>query len=1274
MSTPGSQRDELARLFSGDGEMAGRMRALDWAATPLGSPKTWPQALRSAVVSLLVSKAQIVFVWGDDLITFYNDAYRPVLGVKHPDALGKPVRDVWSEIWLSGLKDLFDGVLDTGDAYWAQDRPFFIERHGYLEETYFDVSYDPVRDESDRVRGVYCIVTETTGRVLGERRLTTLRDLGRITQQASGVAEVHRAAANVLRESADIPFALLYGNAAPGAPAQLLGWCGLDATSPAAPSEMGGSVRPSWPLMDDMTILDEPSLRPFGPLHVGPWPEPIQQVAVVPLALPGQAPEGCLVAGINVRRRIDDDYRDFLRLVAANIAGAVAAVRRTEEERQRAEMLAELDRAKTAFFSNVSHEFRTPLTLMLGPLEDALASGLSEGLRSRLEVSHRNGLRLLRLVNTLLDFSRIEAGRAEAVFESIDIADLTRELASVFRSAIERAGLSFGVVCDRPRSPVFVDRDMWEKIVLNLLSNAFKFTFEGGISVSLAERDDAVVLSVEDTGVGIPQDELPHVFERFHRVRGTEGRTHEGTGIGLALVSDLVKLHGGAVEVDSRLGQGSRFSVRIPTGSNHLPQDRVGARRARASTALGAAPFVEEAVRWLPETGEQPTGEDEGSAASDGAHVTTQGARVLVADDNADMRAYLVRLLRPHWTVEAVADGEEALQAARRQRPDLILSDVMMPRRDGMALIGAIRGDPALASIPVILLSARAGAEARVEGMNAGADDYLTKPFAARELVARVNANVTLAHVRREALRELRESEERFRAIVTASGDVVYRMGPDWTEMRFLEGRQFIADMQEPSRSWLDKYIHPDDQAYVTAAIEQAIRTKSILELEHRVLRVDGTLGWILSRAIPVFDEAGEIIEWLGTATDLTDRKRGETLREELLRIAEASRAEAEDANRAKDEFLATVSHELRSPLQGILGWLSLLKQQRLDPAQTTRALESVERSVRLQAQLVHDLMDVSRIVAGKVELERGPLDLASVVESTAEEFMPGAVSKGIALEVVGGHCGIVMGDRERLHQVIANLVSNALKFTPSGGRVTLTCARDNGHCVVTVTDTGQGIEQGFVTRLFERFTQADTSSTRRHGGLGLGLAIVKHLVELHGGTVAAESDGPGRGASFQVRLPEESRSARVPLLPTPGTQLPAIRLDGVEILLVEDDQDSLEVMTLALQATGAIVRPAGSVGEAWSAFAERAPDVVVSDLSMPEEDGYALLRRMKASGANGSVPAIALTGFTASEDRARALSAGFVAHVPKPVEPEVLVEVLSGVLTRNRAGGEHLH
>ncbi len=437
------------------------------------------------------------------------------------------------------------------------------------------------------------------------------------------------------------------------------------------------------------------------------------------------------------------------------------------------EALAELDSAKTAFFSNVSHEFRTPLTLMLAPIEDVLDnSTLADGDREQLEIVHRNGLRLLKLVNNLLDFSRLEAGKMQAVYESTDLATFTLDLASGFRSAVERAGLSFIVDCPPLESPIYVDREMWEKIVLNLLSNAFKFTFEGKIAVTLHSIGECIELTVQDTGTGIPTEELPNLFERFHRVQGTRARTHEGSGIGLALVQELVKLHGGTVSVSSIVGEGTTFTVVIPIGSERLLTGYNSALRTQNS--IGIAPYVEEALRWLPEEedGETRGQGDKGTRGQGDKGTRGQGefmsilapsshsspapsARILVADDNADMRDYLKRLLSRFYQVEVVADGVAALAAVRQQRPDLVLTDVMMPGLDGFALLHRLRADVRTREVPILLLSARAGEESRVEGLDAGADDYLLKPFSARELLARVRANLEMARVRQEAVRSV---------------------------------------------------------------------------------------------------------------------------------------------------------------------------------------------------------------------------------------------------------------------------------------------------------------------------------------------------------------------------------------------------------------------------------------------------------------------------------------------------------------------------------------
>ncbi|MDF3070072.1 MAG: pleC [Polyangiaceae bacterium] len=419
--------------------------------------------------------------------------------------------------------------------------------------------------------------------------------------------------------------------------------------------------------------------------------------------------------------------------------------------------LGELDTAKTAFFSNVSHEFRTPLTLILGPLESALSRDPAFLDGEELAGVHRNALRLLRLVNSLLDFSRIEAGRLELRFAPTDLSTLTAGLGGAFQSLFDDAGLRLRVDCPPLPEPVYVDPAQWEKIVLNLVSNAFKFTFEGGVEVALSWHGDHVELHVRDTGTGIPEEELPRVFERFHRVQGAEGRSYEGSGIGLSLVNELARLHGGTVRVESAPGRGSTFTVSVPVGKSHLPPDKVAAGLSPSVNDQALRGQLLEAKRWLKaQTMAPSTPPPRLQRLSSPPHsVSGSRGRILVADDNSDMREYIERLLAPHWAVQVVPDGRAALDAARESPPDLVLSDMMMPGMDGVSLLNELRADERTNTIPVILISARAGEEARLEGLETGADDYLIKPFAARELLTRVNTHLEMARVRRNAYDQL---------------------------------------------------------------------------------------------------------------------------------------------------------------------------------------------------------------------------------------------------------------------------------------------------------------------------------------------------------------------------------------------------------------------------------------------------------------------------------------------------------------------------------------
>ena len=767
-------RQTESRVRAG-GALAKLVHDFDWTKTSLGSLEQWPQSLKTIVGAMLTSRFPMWMSWGPELSFLYNDAYaKMTLGKKHPWALGKPSQKVWEEIW-DDIGPRIRKVLDTGEATWDEALLLFLERSGYREETYHTFSYSPLTGDDGKAAGHLCVVTEETDRVIGERRLKTLRtlatELSKIISEEDVVASVSR---SLSENRQDLPFTLTYLFSPDGKQARLACRTGVPSGHPTAPEIIElADINQTWPIAEilmgkDSVLVEDLPLR-FHSVPSGAWDNPPERALLLPITSQGQvAPAGVLVAALNPYRPLDVNYAGFLNLIGGQIAASIANARAYEAEKQRAEALAEIDRAKTLFFSNVSHEFRTPLTLMLAPLEDMLAesNGLPPRHYERLDVAHRNSLRLLKLVNTLLDFSRIEAGRFQASYEPTDISQLTAELASVFRSAIERAGLRLVVTCPSLDEPVYIDSELWEKIVFNLLSNAFKFTFDGEIEISIRKNDSGVELAVRDTGSGIPAEDLPHLFERFYRVKNAHGRTFEGSGIGLALVQELAKQHGGTVRVHSEFGRGSTFTVIIPTGKDHLPADRISSHRTLDPTALRGETYADEALHWLPDVQNTQELSSIPSQASHGnlGWQTGEGRpRILLADDNADMRDYVRKLLSSSCDVQAVSDGEAALEAVRAFAPDLILSDVMMPKLDGFGLLKAIRLDERTATIPLILISARAGEESRVEGLSAGADDYLTKPFSARELLARVKSQLAMAKVRREAARlerELREHAE----------------------------------------------------------------------------------------------------------------------------------------------------------------------------------------------------------------------------------------------------------------------------------------------------------------------------------------------------------------------------------------------------------------------------------------------------------------------------------------------------------------------------------
>ncbi|CAN3128099.1 SpoIIE family protein phosphatase [Mycobacterium sp. smrl_JER01] len=852
MSGADNEASSPAAVFADGGEVGRDHAKVDWASTPLGPPNRWPQSLLTAVSILLTSRFPMWMAWGPDLTFFCNDAYRrDTLGRKYPWALGLPAREVWAEIW-DDIGPRIERVLSTGEATWDTALLLFLRRAGYTEETYHTFSYSPLRDDGGRVVGMLCVVSEDTLQVIGERRMATLRDLGSDPSLVRAEDDILRFADQQLAQNLrDLPFTLTYLFDEDGS-ARLAGTSGITAGHPAVPDRLDPDGDGLWPVAEPArgeSVLVDLDSDSYPALPTGDWRDPPVHALVVPLLQQGGSPSGFLVAALNRYRLLDDSYRGFVTLVAGHIAAGIGLARSYRAQQRRAEELAELDRAKTTFFSNISHEFRTPLTLILDPVAELRRDeGVDESTRQELDVVWRNGLRLTKLVNTLLDFSRIEAGRTQARYQPVDLAALTAELASVFRSAIERAGLVLDVDCAPLGEAVFLDRDMWEKVIFNLLSNALKFTFDGTVSVRVRREGHHAVVTVVDTGTGVPADEMPRLFERFHRIENARARSNEGSGIGLALVKELISLHGGSIDAVSAEGRGTAFTIRLPFGTAHLPEDAIAPAGGHRGGVGGADAYVEEALRWIPVDmdGSVPESDDTSTDLTLHAAGATQPTRVLIADDNADMREYLTRLLRSDgYRVDAVVDGMAALEAVRAGAPDIVISDVMMPRLDGLGLVAELRADRRTSAVPVLLLSARAGQEASISGLRAGADDYLVKPFAAAELLARVRANVELARLREHHARwrsALIDSLQEAFFICDDEGAVV-EINPAFTDIL---GFDATGLPYRPDHPWWPS-VDTDPEAYrrgreaFTSLLSEPHGTLSSVPVTHR----DGHQLWV---------------------------------------------------------------------------------------------------------------------------------------------------------------------------------------------------------------------------------------------------------------------------------------------------------------------------------------------------------------------------------------------------------------------------------------------
>jgi signal transduction histidine kinase len=728
----------------GRSEMAEEIRGFDWTATPLGPIADWPRSLRSAVATCVHSRFQMAIYWGPELICVYNDAERDVLGALHPAALGMPARDLLHESW-EVVGPQLEAVMAYGESTWAEDQALSFDRRGIVETGYFTYSYSPVLDDDDRVGGVLLVTQETTARVLAEWRLDVLRELAVRSMDAPTAREACELATRAMHGRPELAFVLIYLIDPDGGRAVCTATSGRagDPRAPHASVDLSGSSSIAA-LFKDLAAVPRQSRLVNGELIVAAERQAatIAEWAVAAPITRGSADpvDGFLVAGISDGFPPDASCRHFIEMVGIGLGRSIAAARAREEDRDRARSLAALEQARTALFSNASHELRTPLALVLGPLEQVMDDTTApEAVREQVAVARRSASRMLKIVNGLLDFSRLESGGWIGTFAPTDLAQLTRDVGAMFRATAERSGLRLSVDCPMLPRPVSLDPEAWECVVSNLLSNALKFTPSGSIEVQVRPEREHAVLTVTDTGIGITAEDIGRIFARFYRVEDPLARSQEGTGLGLALVRELVRMHGGTVTAQSTPGQGTNMVIRVPYDRDHGRANGRVTGRVAPHVGATASTFVEEARGW-DERGKR-------NPIVGSANTTRENADVLVVEDNEDMRDYLCRLLAPRFAVRVAGNGAEAYRNAITDPPGVVISDVMMPGSDGFRLLHDLRADRRTKHIPVILVSARADPESTIEALRLGADDYLVKPFGARELLARVSATLQSSRV-----------------------------------------------------------------------------------------------------------------------------------------------------------------------------------------------------------------------------------------------------------------------------------------------------------------------------------------------------------------------------------------------------------------------------------------------------------------------------------------------------------------------------------------------
>lgn len=1186
-------------LVSGGGpRMVDYAQTFPWQTTPLGSRDQWDVCLKQAADLTLNAPYPTAIWWGPSLVMIYNDAYAAMSTTKHPRIFGQSGLDAWGELW-----DTLGPALQScmkGNPVYKRDDLLLMDRldsvEQSLEETYHTWSWTPIRGNDDDIAGIFNTTIETTAKVLAERRLTTLQVLGSRAAIAQSKEAFCQAALSTLEENdKDVPFALLYLSDVAtnplvvsesvdtqqgthvtdlskhqfGAKRLRLDFKGsicVPHGHVAAPptvevvvdTTMGfKGIRSNgfeWPI--EQAFHSRDSIRVTIPKELAEefqtrgWGDVVTDAIVVPLSSEGDlAPLGVAILGLNTRRTFDADYSKWIDVLRSAMSSYLTGAIAREEEVRRSEHLAELDAAKTALFSNASHELRTPLTLISGPINDCVNEVQDPKIRAKLQMAGRNADRLARLVDSLMDFSRLEAGRLEGRYSPVFFGPYVEELATVFRPVIEKASLDFSIVYDPEETrTLFIDQDYMEKIIFNLIGNAFKYTLSGQISVEVIYNESDVSLIVSDTGVGIPPQDLDKIWNRFHRVEATS-RSHEGTGIGLSLTKQFVHLHGGVISVKSLYPKtdsdphGSVFTVTFPLGKDHLPAARVTDLTTLTKKPNYARGIVAEAARWKMSGDVTPSDSEESYASSDGQRSADfnfeSSDLIILADDNPDMLDYIKNIFLRYCHVKTATNGQAALELARKSPPQLIISDIMMPILDGFGLVNAIKQDQDLRNTPIILLSARAGDSNRAEGMLSGADDYLSKPFSSRELLARANFQMQLGKRKYEMEARFQERTKEVQILTDLSPTGLFRIDTEGNMLICNDRYRELSGMQGDHESdWLE-YVHEDYRSKVEATLKQALQKQH----DEQVDFVFSNGNWVKCH-----------VRWwplglVGTATDMSLTRLYEESLTKRAEEAEERRIEAEERRRGQELLVDVTSHELRQPVSAVINCASVVfgnmtkLRQELGRCRETNvpfevtsdllvqvdedleSLNAIELCGLAQGHIVNDILTLSRMQLHMLTLQDSIFPLVREVRQVCSILFNEMKSKGITHNLVFGDSIKTLGikyvsvDKVRFGQVIINLLSNAIRFSQSsqtkGIDITVEASRNpprDGTCLpplsskedlmplvegekvsvyiyVSVHDTGPGLKPKDLELLFQRF-QKGTNSEEIFGGSGLGLFV----------------------------------------------------------------------------------------------------------------------------------------------------------------------------------------